>query len=136
MPAAGGVGASTDARSAEPRRLGADGATVNVVNLMTFDHYTGTYHEMAKATEKAAAYGHRQLQSLYPAKSSAQIWGMTGVTEMPGIDDYGAKETFTQADATTGLNWAESHGISTLSLWALQRDSGGCPGTHGRRHAL
>jgi hypothetical protein len=108
-----------------------DGATVSVVNLMTFDYYTGTYHEMAKATETAAADGHSQLQSLYPAKSSAQIWGMMGVTEMPGIDDYGPKETFTQADAATVLNWAKSKGISTLSFWALQRDNGGCPGTKG-----
>jgi hypothetical protein len=43
---------------------------------------------------------------------------MMGVTEMPGIDDYGAKETFTQADAITVLNGAESKGISTLSFWA------------------
>ena len=56
---------------------------------------------------------------------------MIGVTEMPGIDDYGADETFTEADATTVLNWAKSKGISTLSFWALQRDNGGCPGTGG-----
>jgi hypothetical protein len=56
---------------------------------------------------------------------------MVGVTEMPGIDDYGTDETFTQADATTVLNWARSRGIGTLSFWALQRDNGGCPGTKG-----
>jgi hypothetical protein len=56
---------------------------------------------------------------------------MIGVTEMPGIDDYGAAETFTEADATTVLNWAEQQGISTLSFWALERDNGGCPGTGG-----
>jgi hypothetical protein len=109
----------------------ADGATVSVLNLMTFDYYTGTYHEMARATETAAADGHRQLQALYPSQSSAQIWARMGVTEMPGIDDYGPKETFTKADATTVLNWARSNGIGTLSFWALQRDNGGCPGTKG-----
>ena len=56
---------------------------------------------------------------------------MVGITEMPGIDDYGKDETFTEADATTVLNWAQSEGIGTLSFWALQRDNGGCPGTKG-----
>jgi hypothetical protein len=109
----------------------ADGATVSVVNLMTFDYYIGTNQEMATDTESAGAGLHSQLQSLYPSDSSSQIWGMIGITEMPGIDDYGAGETFTEADATTVLNWAKSNGISTLSFWALQRDNGGCPGTGG-----
>jgi hypothetical protein len=109
----------------------ADGATVSVVNLMTFDYYIGTNQEMATDTESAGAGLHSQLQSLYPSDSSSQIWGMIGITEMPGIDDYGAGETFTEADATTVLNWAKSNGINTLSFWALQRDNGGCPGTAG-----
>ncbi|HUD36433.1 MAG TPA: ricin-type beta-trefoil lectin domain protein [Streptosporangiaceae bacterium] len=107
------------------------GATVSVVNLMTFDYYIGTQQEMATDTETAGADLHSQLQSLYPSDSSAQLWSMIGVTEMPGIDDYGSAETFTEADATTVLNWAQSNGISTLSFWALQRDNGGCPGTAG-----
>jgi hypothetical protein len=56
---------------------------------------------------------------------------MTGVTEMPGIDDYGPEETFTPQDAVTVENWAAAKGISTLSFWALQRDNGGCVGTAG-----
>jgi hypothetical protein len=109
----------------------ADHATVSVVNLMTFDYYTGTSHEMASATKSAASGLHSQLHSLYPSASSAQLWAMVGVTEMPGIDDYGPGETFTQADATSVESWAASNGISTLSFWALQRDNGGCPGTAG-----
>ncbi len=107
------------------------GATVSVVNLMTFDYFIGTTQEMATDTETAGADLHSQLQSLYPSDSSAQLWSMIGVTEMPGIDDFGSAETFTQADATTVLNWAKSNGVSTLSFWALQRDNGGCPGTGG-----
>jgi hypothetical protein len=109
----------------------ADGATVSVVNLMTFDYYIGTQQEMATDTETAADGLHSQLQSLYPADSSAQLWSMVGITEMPGIDDYGPDETFTQSDATTIADWAQSTGIGTLSFWALQRDNGGCPGTAG-----
>jgi hypothetical protein len=109
----------------------ADGATVSVVNLMTFDYYIGTEQEMATDTETAGASLHSQLQSLYPSDSSAQLWDMVGITEMPGIDDYGTDETFTEADAATVLSWAQSKGINTLSFWALQRDNGGCPGTSG-----
>jgi hypothetical protein len=109
----------------------ADGATISVVNLMTFDYYLGTKQEMASDTESAATGTVSDLQSLYPSKTTSQLWSMIGVTEMPGIDDYGADETFTEADATTVLNWAKSEGISTLSFWALQRDNGGCPGTGG-----
>ena len=108
-----------------------EGATVSVVNIMTFDYYIGTQQEMATDTETAAQGLYGQLQSLYPSDSSAQLWSMIGVTEMPGIDDYGAAETFTEADASTVLNWAEQQGISTLSFWALERDNGGCPGTGG-----
>ncbi len=38
--------------------------------------------------------------------------GMTGVTEMPCLDDYGPDETFTQADGTAVPNWTASEGIS------------------------
>src|SRR5215469_1670361 len=77
----------------------ADGATITTVNLMTFDYYIGTKQEMGKNTKVAAADGHSQLQSLYPGKTSAQLWHMIGVTEMPGIDDFGPDETFTKAAA-------------------------------------
>ena len=109
----------------------ADGATIGVVNLMTFDYYIGTKQEMGVDTKTAATAGHSQLQALYPGKTSAQLWHMIGITEMPGIDDFGADETFTMVNASRVLSWAEHAGISTLSFWALQRDNGGCPGTKG-----
>jgi hypothetical protein len=56
---------------------------------------------------------------------------MVGVTEMPGIDDFGTDETFTLADAPALLRWAKRMGVGTLSFWALQRDNGDCPGTKG-----
>ncbi|WP_328296718.1 glycosyl hydrolase family 18 protein [Streptomyces sp. NBC_00435] len=107
------------------------GAQVDVVNLMTFDYYDNAAHDMAADTQTAATGLYGQLAALYPAKTPTQLWGMIGVTEMPGIDDFGAAETFTTADATTVYNWATAKGINTLSFWALQRDNGGCPGTGG-----
>lgn len=109
----------------------ANGARVDVVNIMTFDYYNGAQHDMAADTMTAAEGLHGQLAQLYPAKTSAELWAMTGITEMPGIDDYGPAETFTTQDAVKVYDWAVAKGINTLSFWALQRDNGGCPGTKG-----
>lgn len=103
-------------------------ARVDVVNIMTFDYYDGGTHEMADDTKTAATGLHSQLASLYPGKSSSQLWNMIGVTEMIGVDDYGPAETFTTADAPVVEAWAASQGLALLSFWALQRDNGGCPG--------
>jgi hypothetical protein len=106
-------------------------ARVDVVNIMTFDYFDNQPHEMANDTKTAANGLHNQLANLFPGKSSAQLWAMTGITEMVGIDDFGAAETFTTADAATVEQFAANMGINTLSFWALQRDNGGCPGTTG-----
>ncbi|MDJ0343568.1 glycosyl hydrolase family 18 protein [Streptomyces sp. H10-C2] len=108
-----------------------NGARIDVVNLMTFDYYDGASHQMATDTETAITGLRGQLGTLYPSKSDAQLWGMTGIIEMPGIDDFGPGETFNTADAATVYNWAVSKGVAALSFWALQRDNGGCPGTGG-----
>jgi hypothetical protein len=109
----------------------ANGVRVDVANIMTFDYYDGASHEMATDTETAGTGLVGQLAKIFPSKTSAQLWAMVGITEMIGIDDYGAAETFTTADAATVLKWAQSKGISTLSYWALERDNGGCVGTKG-----
>ncbi len=109
----------------------ADNARIAAVNLLTFDYYLGTQQDMVADTESAAAGLFSQLQSLYPAATARQLWHMIGVTEMPGIDDYGPDETFSTADAVTITHWALQQGIGLLSFWALQRDNGGCPGTKG-----
>jgi hypothetical protein len=109
----------------------ADGARISTVNLLTFDYYFGTQQDMVADTESAAAGLFTQLQSLYPTAPARQLWHMIGITEMPGIDDFGPDETFSTADAVTILRWAQEQGIGLISFWALQRDNGGCPGTKG-----
>jgi hypothetical protein len=110
------------------RNAVSNGARIDVVNIMTFDYFDNAAHEMANDTKTAAAAVHNQLATLYPSKSSAQLWNMIGVTEMPGVDDFGPAETFTTADAPTVETWAASQGLAELSMWALQRDNGSCPG--------
>ncbi|MBB5939734.1 chitinase [Streptomyces zagrosensis] len=114
------------------RNAVSNGTRVDVANIMTFDYYDNLPHDMAKDTETAAQGLHNQLARLYPDKSATQLWAMIGVTEMPGVDDFGPAETFTLANATQVYNWAVSKGINTLSMWALQRDNGSCPGGGAR----
>ena len=109
----------------------ADGARISTVNLLTFDYYYGTQQDMVADTEGAADGLFSQLQTLYPTTPARQLWHMIGITEMPGIDDFGPDETFSTANAVTILNWAQHQGLGLISFWALQRDNGGCVGTKG-----
>ncbi|MFD4629117.1 glycosyl hydrolase family 18 protein [Streptomyces sp. NPDC058284] len=106
----------------------ANGARVDVANLMTFDYYDNASHDMAQDTKTAAQGLYDQLAKLYPGKSPTQLWAMIGVTEMPGVDDFGPAETFTLANARDVYDWAVGKGINMISFWALQRDNGSCPG--------
>ncbi|MCC9309772.1 carbohydrate binding domain-containing protein [Kitasatospora sp. RB6PN24] len=107
-------------------------ARIDVVNIMTFDYYDGATHQMATDAEHAAGGLYNQLAQLYPGKSAAQLWDSIGITLMPGVDDYGAAETTTVADARNVQAWATSKGVNTLAFWALQRDNGSCAvGTAG-----
>jgi hypothetical protein len=111
----------------------AEHAKISVVNVMTFDYYLGKKTQnMLADTESAAAAVHAQLAALYPGAPPDVLWREIGVTEMPGVDDRGAAETFSTTDAAALLHWAASRGIGEISFWALQRDNGSCPGTKAR----
>jgi glycosyl hydrolase family 18 (putative chitinase) len=107
----------------------ANNTRVDVVNIMTFDYYDHVTTQMGAAAISAAQGLHSQLATLYPGKTSAQLWAMEGNTILPGIDDYPKKTEVTYlADAQQLLAFAQANGIGTLSIWAIQRDNGGCPG--------
>ena len=109
-----------------------NGATVSSVNIMVFDYYqrnAGTVN-MGDAATQAATNTEAELASIYPSLTTAQLWAMEGMTLLPGIDDYPKKTEVTYlADAQTMLDLAQSEGMNFLSIWAIQRDNGGCPGT-------
>lgn len=110
---------------------------VDIVNIMTFDYYdgtTGTPHHpgMGAAAIGAAKRLHAQLSTIYPKRSSAQLWKMEGITMMPGIDDYPKKTEVTWVwQARRVMEFARAHEMSSLSIWAIQRDNGTCPGVGG-----
>jgi hypothetical protein len=101
----------------------ANGAQIAIVNAMTFDYYDNLPHEMADNTEGAAQQLFDRLHRLFPRKSQRQLWGMIGVTEDLGVDDFGPAETFTTADARTVENWAAAKGLAELSFWNVQDDN-------------
>jgi hypothetical protein len=108
----------------------ANGTRVDVVNIMTFDYYDRVTKDMGAAAISAAQGLFGQLRTLYPSRTAAQLWAMEGNTILPGIDDYPRKTEVTYpADAQKLLDFAKTNGINTLSIWAIQRDNGGCPGT-------
>jgi hypothetical protein len=113
----------------------ANGTRVDVVNIMTFDYYDRVTTDMGAAAISAAQGLHSQLAALYPAKTSAELWAMEGNTILPGIDDYPKKTEVTYlVDAQRLLDFARANGIGTLSIWAIQRDNGGCPGSRDKNN--
>jgi hypothetical protein len=104
-------------------------ARINIVNIMTFDYYLASEPsplDMAAEAISAAGNVHAQLAALYSAPPRE------GITLMPGIDDYPGKTEITQlADARRVERFARAHGLAVLSIWAIERDNGGCPGTIG-----
>jgi Glycosyl hydrolases family 18 len=108
------------------------------VNIMTFDYYdkqSPNGIEMGKAAVKALISTHAQLQQLYPKLSQPRLWALEGTTILPGIDDYPKKTEVTYLyDARTVLNFARAHKLSEISIWAIQRDNGGCPGAIDSNH--
>jgi hypothetical protein len=113
----------------------ADNAHISVVNIMTFDYYLASEPsplDMAAEAISAARNVHGQLAALYPGLSQDRLWALEGMTLMPGIDDYPGKTEITYLrDAARVLGFARVHGLAVLSIWAIQRDNGGCPGTIG-----
>jgi hypothetical protein len=110
----------------------ANGATVSSVDIMVFDYYIAGEGvvNMGQAAINAATNTHAQLTSIFTSLTSAQIWTMEAMTMLPGIDDYPKKTEVTSvSDAQTMLNFAQQENMNFLSIWAIQRDNGGCPGT-------
>lgn len=106
-----------------------NGAHVDIVNIMVFDYYDGTTTDMGAAAIGAAQGLHGQLATLYPDRTDAQLWAMVGLTIMNGVDDYPEMSEITTVEhAQRILDFALANQLSHLSMWAVQRDNGSCPG--------
>jgi hypothetical protein len=104
---------------------------IDFVEPMVFDYYDRVTKDMGAAAQSALIGVHGQLATLVSG-TDAQLWAIEGATIMNGIDDYPKKTEVTQlADAQSLVAFAKSHGMSALSMWAIQRDNGSCPGVGG-----
>jgi len=105
---------------------------IDFVEPMVFDYYDRVTTDMGAAAQHALTGLHGQLATLLPGATDTALWAIEGATIMNGIDDYPKKTEVTQlADAQSLVAFAKQHGMSALSMWAIQRDNGGCPGTGG-----
>ena len=102
------------------------GVTFSIVNLMTMD-YAGPDSHMGQESINAANGFYKQLQKIYPSKTSSQLWSMIGLTNLIGQNDT-AKEIFTLSDAQKVLAFAQQQHLGELSMWEVSRDNGSCPG--------
>jgi hypothetical protein len=110
------------------------GVTNYIIQPMVFDYYDRVTTDMGTAAINAVTGAKAYLDFLEPALTDAQAWGRIGATIMNGIDDYPKQtETTTLAHATQLYNFAvdPQHHLGVLSMWAIQRDNGGCPGVGG-----
>jgi hypothetical protein len=108
-----------------------EGAKVSLVNIMAFDYYdlSGAVN-MGSSAIDAATSVNGQLATLYPDKSRQELYAMQGITFLPGIDDNPNKTEVTQlSGAQRILSFARDHSLGLLSIWAIQRDNGGCQGS-------
>jgi len=128
------VGAIQSGFPASSRRVIASAiahrAAITVVNGMTFDYFAGQKRiHMGDAAVSGLRGMHRQLGRLYPGRSAARLWSMLGVTLLPGIDDNPLKNEITYpADVRQVAAFARAHRLPLVTIWAIQRDNGGCPG--------
>jgi len=109
-----------------------NGVRIDFVEPMVFDYYDKVTTDMGSAAIAALQGLHGQLHALLPSKSDAQLWAIEGATIMNGIDDYPKKtEVTTLAHAQQLRDFAVANGLGSLSMWAIQRDNGSCPGVGG-----
>jgi hypothetical protein len=66
------------------------------------------------------------MATIWPSKTTAQLYAMLGVTPMIGRNDTGP--IFSIADGQSLVAWAQTKHVGLLAFWSVGRDNGGCPG--------
>jgi hypothetical protein len=101
------------------------GVNLDLVNVMAMDYQrpTGNYGTFAVQAGQSTV---NQLRTLYPAKTTAQLWRMVGVTPMLGQNDDGG--IFTLAGAQQLVSSAQTNHMGMLSYWEETRDRNACTG--------
>jgi chitinase len=90
---------------------------------MDYQRPTGNYGAFAV---QAAQSTFNQLRTLYPTRTTAQLWRLVGVTPMLGQNDDGG--IFTLAGAQQLVTFAQTNHLGMLSFWEETRDRNACTG--------
>ena len=103
------------------------GVQIAGVNVMAMDYGDSAApnpaNQMGNYAIESANSLFNQLSTLYgTSKTSAQLWGMIGVTPMIGLNDV-ITETFDLNAARELLAFAEQKGMARISIWSLNRDA-------------
>jgi hypothetical protein len=115
MTTIGFPGSGTD----EIQQAKADGARLDVINIMDFDTGLTSGTETAQ-TETIANDAVSQLEGIY-GWSAAQAWSHLGLTLMNGHTDQ-PSELFLQSDFSNLLAFAQANHPASLSFWSANRD--------------
>jgi hypothetical protein len=115
MTTVGFPGTGTD----EIQQAKADGARLDVINIMDFDTGLTSGTETAQ-TETIANDAITQLESIY-GWTAAQAWSHLGLTLMNGHTDQ-PSELFLQSDFSNLLAFAKSNHPALFSFWSANRD--------------
>jgi hypothetical protein len=97
-----------------------NGATVSAVNIMAMDYGSAFPADMGQNAIDAATAVQATVKSVW-GLSDADAWRMIAVTPMIGVNDV-SSETFTTADATKLVTFAQSKHLAWLSFWSAARD--------------
>ena len=104
----------------------AAGVRIDMVNVMAMSFGADNVRTMVSPSTMAQAVimtlsaAVKQVATIYPNKTPAQVNAMMGVTPMIGKNDDGT--TFSLADAQTVANHVKANGIGRISSWSFQRD--------------
>ncbi|HET9169686.1 MAG TPA: carbohydrate binding domain-containing protein [Actinospica sp.] len=94
-----------------------DGARIDLVNVMAMDYGSSFTGDMGQEAVQAAENTLTQAKADWPGDTYADI----GVTPMIGQNDNSA-EVFSEADAHTLVNWADTAHLGRLGFWSVDRD--------------
>jgi chitinase len=86
--------------------------------------------QMGQESINAANGLHSELQTIFPSKTSSQLWSMVGITPMIGQNDTSG-EIFSLSNEAQVLSFAQTNKIGELSFWEVSRDNGNCAGSTG-----
>lgn len=94
-----------------------DNVRIDLVNVMAMDYGSSFTGDMGQEAIQAAESTLTQVRADWPSDTYANI----GVTPMIGQNDNSA-EVFSEADAHTLVNWADTEHLGRLAFWSVDRD--------------